>query len=190
MKKQFHGVRGAECGLWQHSKKLVAPIAMSPGRGKVLTPIPRDESKLPGRLTRGCRSLDEHCRRAYIRVLLARANWGGGRGRGKVLVCSSLLFLLPLLLAGQASANQNDWKTYLKQTVGDEYKCYRWIIYKESSDNPKAVNGSHYGLPQGRSRYLATATPVQQIKFMKKYVTARYKTCEKAKAHHLKFGWY
>ena len=33
----------------------------------------------------------------------------------------------------------------------DEFYCLDELYYKESRWNPKAKNGSHYGIPQGRS---------------------------------------
>lgn len=72
-----------------------------------------------------------------------------------------------------------------------EYLCNAYIIKKESNYNINAKNGSHYGLPQGRTQYLRTATYTQQLHWYMKYIQARYSGdgC-KAKAHHLKHNWY
>lgn len=73
----------------------------------------------------------------------------------------------------------------------EEYLCNAYIIKKESNYRTDARNGSHYGLPQGRSRYLATATYTQQLAWYKRYIQSRYDGdgC-KAKAHHEKHNWY
>ncbi len=73
----------------------------------------------------------------------------------------------------------------------EQYLCHKYIIKKESNFRTDARNGSHYGLAQGRSRYLATATYTQQLAWYMRYIGARYSGdgC-KAKAHHLKHNWY
>ena len=55
-----------------------------------------------------------------------------------------------------------------------EYLCNKEIMRKESNYNPSAKNGSHYGLYQGRSEYLITATIEQQIQWYIKYIRSRY----------------
>lgn len=72
----------------------------------------------------------------------------------------------------------------------NEYKCNKEIIRKESNFNPSAKNGSHYGLPQGRTRYLASATIKQQIQWYIKYVRTRYEHGCIALKHHQKYNWY
>ena len=57
-----------------------------------------------------------------------------------------------------------------------QMKCLGLLYGKESAWNPGAVNGSHYGIPQGRSIYLKTATPEQQIRWGLKYIHNRYGT--------------
>jgi hypothetical protein len=37
------------------------------------------------------------------------------------------------------------------QMSWNEFQCFNWLIIKESNWNPKARNGSHYGLGQMRS---------------------------------------
>jgi hypothetical protein len=55
-----------------------------------------------------------------------------------------------------------------------QMKCLGLLYGKESAWNPDAVNGSHYGIPQGRSEYLKTALPEQQIMWGLKYIDNRY----------------
>jgi len=107
----------------------------------------------------------------------------------RLSILKSLVVILPIIIVISSS---NNWDKTLKElTTGSlEYKACKLIIYKESSYNPKAVNGSHYGLAQGRSKYLKTATPQQQIVWFTNYVYSRYGTCQAALAFHLKHGYY
>ena len=104
-------------------------------------------------------------------------------------ILKSLVVILPIVIVISSS---NNWDKTLKELTNGslEYKACKLIIYKESSYNPKAVNGSHYGLAQGRSKYLKTATPQQQIVWFTKYVNSRYGSCQAALAFHLKNGYY
>lgn len=67
-------------------------------------------------------------------------------------------------------------KEYAAVLVDDksQMKCLGKLYGKESAWNPDAVNGSHYGIPQGRSIYLKTALPEQQIMWGLKYIDVRY----------------
>ena len=109
--------------------------------------------------------------------------------RKRLCIIKLLVVIMPLIIVVSSS---NNWDKTLKNlTTGSlEYKACKLIIYKESSYNPKAVNGSHYGLPQGRTKYLKTATPQQQIVWFTKYVKSRYGSCQAALAFHLKHGYY
>ena len=66
-------------------------------------------------------------------------------------------------------------KAYAKAVLPlHEFKCINKLYYYESRWNHKARNGSHYGIPQGRSIYLKTATGIEQIKWGLKYNKNRY----------------
>lgn len=71
-----------------------------------------------------------------------------------------------------------------------EYLCNKEIMRKESNYNPSAKNGSHYGLYQGRSEYLITATIEEQIQWYIKYIRSRYGDGCVALKHHKKHNWY
>jgi hypothetical protein len=74
-----------------------------------------------------------------------------------------------------------------------EYKCLAILYGKESAWNPKANNGSHYGIPQGRSIYLSKVDGYKQIQWGLKYIQHHrlYQgdTC-KALDHWRKYGWH
>jgi hypothetical protein len=66
-------------------------------------------------------------------------------------------------------------KAYAKAVLPiEEYRCINTLYYYESRWNHKARNGSHYGIPQGRSLWLKTANPIEQIKWGIKYNKNRY----------------
>lgn len=66
-------------------------------------------------------------------------------------------------------------KMYAKANMSsNEYQCISKLYYYESRWNHKARNGSHYGIPQGRSIWLKTASPIEQIKWGMKYNKNRY----------------
>jgi len=92
-----------------------------------------------------------------------------------------------------AQPTRQEILTLLRQMSVDskEFQCNKEIMRKESNYNPSAKNGSHYGLYQGRSPYLATATIKEQIQWFNRYIQSRYDgdSC-KALAHHVKHNWY
>ena len=71
-----------------------------------------------------------------------------------------------------------------------EFQCFNWLIHNESRWNPKARNGSHYGLGQMRSTWYRDLSPQGQIKASIKYIRHRYDdAC--AALHHLETkGWH
>ena len=64
-----------------------------------------------------------------------------------------------------------------------EFYCLDELYHKESRWNPKAQNGSHYGIPQGRSKYLAKVDGYKQIDWGLKYIKAWHYTPCKALDH-------
>jgi hypothetical protein len=114
---------------------------------------------------------------------------GGYRGAIRLVLCLTLCLAAALPAKAQ---DQQTWEVHLLKITKDykEYKCVKRLIYKESSNNPDARNGSHYGLPQGRTRYLASASPTAQVTWMMKYIRARYDDGCSALRHSDTKGWY
>ena len=83
-------------------------------------------------------------------------------------------------------------KQYAYYSLGDvkQYKCLASLYGKESAWNSKANSGSHWGIPQGRSKWLRTATPIQQVEWGLRYIKHRYSTPCKAYAHWKATGWH
>ena len=71
-----------------------------------------------------------------------------------------------------------------------EFYCLDELYHKESRWNPSARNGLHYGIPQGRSKYLAKVDGYKQVDWGIKYNLNRYGSMCKA-LHHFKIkGWH
>jgi hypothetical protein len=91
------------------------------------------------------------------------------------------------------------------QLTVKNYKCLATLYGKESAWKWKAVgnlNGTHrvYGIPQGKSEFLRTASPLQQVSWGLRYIGHRYgyvrtiegmqpNTC-KALDHWKRKGWH
>ena len=147
------------------------------------------ESKQQGALIVRCTPLDgEPLACPNQRPFL---QWGGYGGVIMWLLILTLC-LATSLTAQAKDAGQGSWEIHLLKITKDykEYKCVKDLIFKESSNNPRSRTGSHYGLPQGRSQYLATASPTAQITWMMKYIRARYYDGCDALKHHNQRGWY
>jgi len=62
----------------------------------------------------------------------------------------------------------------LKIESNKQFKCLSQLYGKESAWNPLARNGSHYGIPQGKSKYLSTLNGYHQIDWGLDYLFHRY----------------
>jgi len=105
--------------------------------------------------------------------------------------CLSLMLLAFQAISIQSSEASMNLKLYAYNKMDwSEFQCYNWLIHKESSWNPKARNGSHYGLGQMRSKWYGTLSPKKQIDQHIKYIRHRYDdAC--AALHHLETkGWH
>ena len=119
-----------------------------------------------------------------------------GVARGVLVAIGIALCIMPN--AGSAIPMQPkeyiDYKTYafyLLDWDKKQMKCLGKLYGKESAWNPAAKNGSHYGIPQGRSIYLSKVNGYKQIEWGLKYIHHRYDgdTC-KAFAHWEKHNWH
>lgn len=121
------------------------------------------------------------------------------KGIARVVLLVSIGLLLCIMpSAGSSAIDANKiyitYKQYALYSLDFNYVQYRClsILYgKESAWNPKASNGSHYGIPQGRSTYLARVDGYKQIQWGLAYITHRYNadTCQ-ALTHWRKYGWH
>ena len=102
-------------------------------------------------------------------------------GRG-VLVAIGITLFTPAYADAPDGFKRLTIKEYAAVLVDDKYQmsCLSKLYGKESAWQSDAVNGSHYGIPQGRSEYLKDALPEQQIQWGLKYIHNRYGTPCKA----------
>ena len=85
--------------------------------------------------------------------------------------------------------NYRQW-AFIQLNNLDQFYCLDELNFKESRWNPKARNGSHYGIPQGRSKYLSRVNGYKQIDWQLNYIKKRYSNPCNALAHHKIKGWY
>ena len=115
-----------------------------------------------------------------------------GRCRVWSLLCAiafSICFSKDYSVAQETKNHYRQW-AFIQLNDIDQFYCLDELNYKESRWNPKARNGSHYGIPQGRSKYLATVDGYKQIDWQLKYIEKRYSNPCNALAHHKIKGWY
>ena len=99
-------------------------------------------------------------------------------------IACAVVSVLGMLLLSSANAVapihngiqiQQTPKQYAKAVLPiDEYRCALELYTKESNWRVEAKNGPHYGIPQGRSIYLKTASGIEQVKWGIKYNKNRY----------------
>jgi len=85
------------------------------------------------------------------------------------------------------------YKEYAYHQLGynlKQYKCLAILYGKESAWNPKASNGSHYGIPQGRSEWLKHQDGYTQIQWGLDYIGHRYGEPCIALNHWKAKGWH
>ena len=135
-------------------------------------------------------------------TLRARAHQGLNASPIGLARVVALAIGISLSMAMPLDAQANDQairyvKELAKYQLTDKQElCHNEIVYRESRWNPKAVNGSHHGLYQGKSKSLKNASTVKQWWWYWHYVTHRYGVTEYDEPnycgalHHLKTkGW-
>lgn len=113
------------------------------------------------------------------------------------LLLFSVIVFISLMLSTQVSharpmETAMNYKLHAYNQILDweEFICIIELYERESNWRPKAKNGSHYGIPQGRSKYLATASPYKQIEWGVRYIKHRYGTPCAALKHFKAKGWH
>ena len=115
-----------------------------------------------------------------------------GVARG-VLVAIGLSLCLVPEAGGSKPMQFVSYKEYAYYSLGynlKEYKCLAILYGKESAWNPAAKNGSHYGIPQGRSEWLKDQDGYTQIQWGLAYIGNRYGEPCVALDHWKAKGWH
>jgi len=92
-------------------------------------------------------------------------------------------------VAADNTDNYRQW-AFIQLNNLDEFYCLDYLYFRESRWNPNARNGSHYGIPQGKSKYLQTVDGYKQVEWGIKYNLNRYGSMCKALAHYKIKGWH
>ena len=96
-------------------------------------------------------------------------------------------------VAAVSNYKPTHYKQYILITLNDidETHCLIELYSKENSKwDYKARNGSHVGIPQGRSQYLARVDGTKQIDWGIKYNLNRYGSMCGALSHFKKWNWH
>ena len=114
--------------------------------------------------------------------------------RGVLVAIGIALCTMPS--AGSTSGVQKEYISYkqyafyLLEWNIEQYKCLAALYGKESAWQPDARNGSHYGIPQGRSTYLGTLDGYKQVQWGLDYIGHRYGEPCIAWQHFKDKGWH
>ena len=110
-----------------------------------------------------------------------------------VLVAIGIALCFPTGAGSTNSKEYIDYKTYSLYLLDfnyKEYKCLTILYGKESAWNPLAKNGSHYGIPQGRSEWLKEQDGWTQVQWGLDYIGHRYGEPCIALDHFKQKGWH
>jgi hypothetical protein len=117
-------------------------------------------------------------------------------GRCRVWLTLLLITFNFVFVKDYSVAKENYKPTHYKQYILIELNnfteayCLIELYHNESRFNPAARNGSHYGIPQGRSKYLSRVDGTKQIDWGIKYNLNRYGSMCKALEHYKIKGWH
>lgn len=116
------------------------------------------------------------------------------------LVASALLISIMVSINTITNANayplkreQQDWALVAMNHLPSllESQCWIELIWKESTFNPKAKNGSHYGLAQMRNSKVKGLSAREQVRWHMRYLDHRYQGSACKALKHLKTkGWH
>lgn len=109
----------------------------------------------------------------------------------RLMATTLLAALISIINTSPSKADMNLKLYAYNQMSWKQFECYNWLIHKESNWNPKARNGSHYGLGQMRSTWYRYLNPYQQIRAHLRYLGHRYNGDACLALSHLeRKGWH
>ena len=113
-------------------------------------------------------------------------------GRGVLVAIGISLCFMPN--AGSTSVKEyisyKEYSLYLLDFNYQQFNCLDKLYTKESNWRPEAKNGSHNGIPQGKSEYLATLNGYEQVQWGLNYIGNRYGEPCIAWQHFKDKGWH
>ena len=115
-----------------------------------------------------------------------------GVARGVLVAIGIALCIMPDA-GGSKPVQYVSYKEYALHSLGynyKEFKCLDKLYTKESNWRRLARNGSHHGIPQGRSEYLSRVDGYKQIQWGLKYIGHRYGEPCIALDHWKAKGWH
>jgi hypothetical protein len=115
-----------------------------------------------------------------------------GVARGVLVAIGIALCIMPDA-GGSKPMQYVTYKEYALHLLHYDYKqysCLSKLYGKESAWNPKARNGSHVGIPQGKSEYLATLDGYGQVRWGLSYIYNRYSDPCDAYNHWKVHNWH
>ena len=125
---------------------------------------------------------------------LSKAHRGRLRriARGVLLAFGISLFLIPE--AGSTKPKKyvthKEFALHLLNYDYYQFNCLELLYTKESNWRVEAKNGSHHGIPQGRSEYLARVDGYKQVQWGIAYIDHRYGQPCVALQHWKDKGWH
>ena len=104
-------------------------------------------------------------------------------------ICITFALLIDESVAVNKTNHYRQW-AFIQLNNLDEFYCLDTLYFHESRWNPLARNGSHVGIPQGRSKWLATVDGYKQVEWGIKYINNRYGSMCNALDHWKRKGWH
>lgn len=110
-------------------------------------------------------------------TLSTRAPQGASSRRALLSGALCIAVALPSPTWASSISSKDNYKLYLHSRVvkDKQYQCAYKLYMKESRFDSRAVNGSHYGIPQLRNKKLKNLDGYTQIDWGIRYITHRYK---------------
>jgi len=106
-----------------------------------------------------------------------------------LFIALNIAFLKDDSVASNTTNHYRQW-AFIQLNNLDEFYCLDELYFRESRWNPLAQNNGHYGIPQGKSKYLLKANGYKQVEWGIKYNNVRYGSMCKALDHFKTKGWH
>jgi hypothetical protein len=110
-------------------------------------------------------------------TLSTRAPQGASSRRVLLSGVLCLAWAIPSPTWASSITSKDNYKLYLHSRLvkDSQYQCAYALYMKESRFDSRAVNGSHYGIPQLRNKKLKNLDGYTQIDWGIRYIAHRYK---------------